>query len=313
MIMRNNKRNKGNDASNSSFPEWNEGRRNYGRGNQDQDYGYAGDRSNFGQGSSEGNYGYGTSVGNRYENYGSDRNYNDRGRSSENQFSRDSGFNRGSFKGDRDEGFTGYEDWRSSYGNDYSRDYLNLGSERGANERARDEYDRGNYERRNYTRGMGNYGGGNYGSDYNRNRRSHDENERGWWDRASDEVSAWFGNEDAERRREWDRQRTGEHKGKGPKGYSRSDERIREDINDRLSDDVFVDATEIEVSVNQGEVTLTGTVNERGMKRRVEDIAEDVSGVKNVENRIRVSTAQRPADSWTSSSDATTSRTKVKQ
>ncbi|HET9055074.1 MAG TPA: BON domain-containing protein [Cyclobacteriaceae bacterium] len=78
------------------------------------------------------------------------------------------------------------------------------------------------------------------------------------------------------------------HRGKGPKGYKRSDERIREDINDRLSDDDSLDASEIEVDVKNGEVILRGTVSERSDKRRAEDVAESVSGVSNVENRIRM-------------------------
>jgi len=89
------------------------------------------------------------------------------------------------------------------------------------------------------------------------------------------------------------------HKGRGPKNYQRSDERIKEDINDRLSDDWFVDASEIDVAVQNGEVTLTGSVDERSSKRRAEDIAESVSGVKHVENRLRVSATQTthsPAD-----------------
>jgi osmotically-inducible protein OsmY len=269
---------------NTSNPDWNEDRGTYGRGYQD--HGYQHDRGDFNYGK-EGDYGYGSSIGGRYENYGSDRNYNQRGGYTENQFSRDSGFNRGRYMGDRDEGSNSYNDWRSSSGNDYGRDYLNYGSERGANQRMGDEYDRSNYEGRNYNRGS-NFGGGSYGSDYNRNRRGQERDDRGWWDKASDEVSSWFGDDDAERRREWDRQRSGQHRGKGPKGYSRSDERIKEDINDRLSDDVFVDASNIEVTVNQGDVTLTGSVSERSDKRRAEDIAEEVSGVKNVENRIRV-------------------------
>lgn len=283
---------------NTANPDWNEDRGNYGRGYQD--HGYQHDRGEFNYGKA-GDYGYGSSIGGRYENYGSDRNYNQRGGYTENQFSRDSGFNRGRYMGDRDEGSNSYNDWRSSSGNDYGRDYLNYGSERGANQRGGDEYDRSNYEGRNYNRGS-NFGGGSYGSDYNRNRRGQERDDRGWWDKASDEVSSWFGDDDAERRREWDRQRSGQHRGKGPKGYSRSDERIKEDINDRLSDDVFVDATNIEVTVNQGDVTLTGSVSERSEKRRAEDIAEEVSGVKNVENRIRVSTYAGSDSTITSSS-----------
>ena len=291
-----NRRNKGRGVLNTSNPDWNEDRGNYGRGYRD--HGYEGDRGNFNYGSYEGNLGYGTSIGGRYENYGSDRNYNDRGNYSESQYSRDSGFNRGRYSGDRDEGFTGYNDWRTSPYGSGNRDYLNYGSERGANDRFGDEYNRSNYEGRNYNRGGGNYGGGNYGSDYNRGRD--ERGERGWWDKTSDEVSSWFGDEDAERRRERDRQVSGQHKGKGPKGYTRSDDRIKEDINDRLSDDVFIDASEIDVTVSQGEVTLTGTVETRSAKRRAEDIAEEVSGVKNVENRLRLASSPR-TDMGTSS------------
>jgi hypothetical protein len=78
------------------------------------------------------------------------------------------------------------------------------------------------------------------------------------------------------------------HRGKGPKGFTRSDERIKEDISCRLTDDAYVDASNIEVAVENSEVILTGTVPDRSSKRRAEDIAELVSGVSNVENRLRV-------------------------
>jgi osmotically-inducible protein OsmY len=113
--------------------------------------------------------------------------------------------------------------------------------------------------------------------------------DRSWWDRTTDEVSSWFGDEEAEKRRDRDRTAGGQYRGKGPRNYSRSDERIKEDISDRLSDDPFVDATDIEVTVSNGDVTLTGTVDHRSTKRRAEDLAESVSSVKNVENRLRVS------------------------
>lgn len=302
--MRNRRHNR-RGVLNTTSPDWNEDRGNYGHGYQN--HGYENDRGQFNYGNNE-NYGYSTSIGGRFDNYGADRNYNDRGGYAENQFSHDSGFTRRRYPGDRNNDYSNYNDWRSSYGNESNRDYLNYGSERGANDRAWDEFDRSNYEGRNYNRG-GNFGGGNYGSDYNRNRRDDDHHERGWWDKTSDEVSSWFGDEAAERRREWDKQRSGQHKGKGPKGYNRSDERIKEDINDRLSDDVFIDASEIEVSVNQGEVTLTGTVNEKRAKRRAEDIADGVSGVRNVENRIRVVTTQLSGDPWNSSSNVGSSTT----
>jgi len=80
----------------------------------------------------------------------------------------------------------------------------------------------------------------------------------------------------------------GRFTGRGPKGWQRSDERIREDVSERLADHPHVDASEIEVTVNKGEVTLAGTVDERNAKRIAEDIAESVSGVKEVHNQIRV-------------------------
>lgn len=76
--------------------------------------------------------------------------------------------------------------------------------------------------------------------------------------------------------------------GRGPKGYLRTDERIREDVCDRLSQDDDVDATEIEVRVQDGEVTLEGSVATRRMKHQAEDLAEEVGGVKDVHNRLRV-------------------------
>lgn len=76
--------------------------------------------------------------------------------------------------------------------------------------------------------------------------------------------------------------------GRGPKGYTRTDDRIREDVCDRLSLDDDVDATEIEVQVKDGEVTLEGSVETRRMKHQAEDLAEAVTGVKDVHNHLRV-------------------------
>jgi osmotically-inducible protein OsmY len=115
-----------------------------------------------------------------------------------------------------------------------------------------------------------------------------EQDERGFWDRASDEVSSWFGNDEAERRRGRDYEQSGQHRGRGPKGYTRSDDRIREDVCDRLTEDPFVDASEIEIQVSNCEVTLSGTVDSREAKRRAEDIAERVSGVHNLQNNLRV-------------------------
>lgn len=81
---------------------------------------------------------------------------------------------------------------------------------------------------------------------------------------------------------------TGWFVGRGPKGYQRSDARINEDVCDRLCDSGEIDATEIEVRVDGGEVTLSGSVSDRSQKRRAEDLIEQVSGVREVHNNLRV-------------------------
>lgn len=93
--------------------------------------------------------------------------------------------------------------------------------------------------------------------------------------------------------------RRGAHRGKGPSGYTRSDDRIREMVCDVLTDHHDIDASHIEVSVKNGEVTLAGTVEDRRTKRLAEDCIEQLSGVKEVVNQLRVS------DKRTISSDRT--------
>jgi BON domain-containing protein len=78
------------------------------------------------------------------------------------------------------------------------------------------------------------------------------------------------------------------YSGRGPRGYRRSDDRIRDDINDLLTLSPDLDATEIEVIVEDGEVILLGTVDSRQAKRLAEDLAESASGVQDVQNQIRV-------------------------
>ena len=78
------------------------------------------------------------------------------------------------------------------------------------------------------------------------------------------------------------------HVGKGPKGWQRSDERIREEVSEALARHPEIDASDIEVRVQGAEVTLTGTVTERETKRIAEDVVERVFGVKDVQNQIRV-------------------------
>ncbi len=85
--------------------------------------------------------------------------------------------------------------------------------------------------------------------------------------------------------------------GKGPKGYRRSDERIREDVCDAVAHQGYIDASDVEVRVENAVVVLTGTVAQRGDKRGLEHIAERVHGVHDVRNEIRVR-REEPGAAW---------------
>ena len=80
----------------------------------------------------------------------------------------------------------------------------------------------------------------------------------------------------------------GPHRGKGPATFRHSDERIREMACEALTDHDEVDATDVEVSVHAGEVTLAGTVEDRRTKRLAEECVERVRGVRDVQNLLRI-------------------------
>lgn len=168
-------------------------------------------------------------------------------------------------------------DYDTDYGRTTSRFYGRSGYEYG-----RDDYEDDRGERgRPVARGHEDDRGGEGGS---------------WLDRAADQVRSWFGGDDDDREggRRGDEPRRaygrgeGRFRGRGPKNYRRSDERLREEICDRLTDNEWLDASDVEVNVIAGEVILTGTVDSRYAKRLAENIAESASGVSNVQNNLRV-------------------------
>jgi hypothetical protein len=75
---------------------------------------------------------------------------------------------------------------------------------------------------------------------------------------------------------------------RGPKGYTRSDERIKEDISERLWRAGHVDSSEVTVAVENGIVAFAGTVPERWMRHEIENIADSCMGVKDIRNDVRV-------------------------
>lgn len=173
------------------------------------------------------------------------------------------------------------------------------------------EYGRDDYDRPNYGPEVTEYRSRRH-EEHDRHRDERDARDerdergrggRGWWDRAADGVLSWFGDDEAARRLRAERGRgrderggegrgAGLYRGRGPKNYQRPDERVREEINDRLTDNDWLDASDIDVSVTSGEVTLTGTVDSRYSKRLAEDIAESVTGVAHVQNNLRVQNYQ---------------------
>jgi hypothetical protein len=87
-------------------------------------------------------------------------------------------------------------------------------------------------------------------------------------------------------------QQQGRHAGKGPKGYQRADDRVLEDANQALERHPEIDASEIEVTCQKGEIVLRGTVEDRNAKRLAEQCIEDLPGVKDVRNELRIQRSQ---------------------
>lgn len=93
----------------------------------------------------------------------------------------------------------------------------------------------------------------------------------------------------------------GPHWGKGPKGWRRSDERLREDACEAIAAQGYVDASDVDVRAESSTIVLSGTVSHRGDKRLLERLVERVLGVEDVRNEIRIrrapqatASAQRP-------------------
>jgi hypothetical protein len=208
-------------------------------------------------------------------------------------FGRQSGGQEAEYYGGREQGYGGgygqsYEGEREYGGQGYRSDY--------AGGRSRDEdrnYGR-DFESRSYTSGSygreftdpsfgGSYGGAQ-GRDWQQRRGSYGyggQSGYGAMGGAETGSSAY---------------RAAEFRGKGPRGYRRSDDRIREDVCDLLTEDPILDASNLEVTAKDGEVTLSGSVNSREDKRRAEDLVESISGVKDVHNTLRVVAEQRSAE-----------------
>jgi osmotically-inducible protein OsmY len=172
----------------------------------------------------------------------------------------------------------GYQSW-PDYGRDYSDERSYYGSDRSyGQERGSYGQERGNYGQRGQLGGGGRnqfpYMGNAYSS-----QRSFDEGSQG--------TRYGYG-QPSQGGQSGQRSERGRFAGRGPKGYKRSDERIREEVSDALMMHPDIDASELEVRVSEGEVTLTGTVTEREDKWLAEQLCEGIPGVRDVSNGLRV-------------------------
>jgi osmotically-inducible protein OsmY len=133
------------------------------------------------------------------------------------------------------------------------------------------------------------------------------------WQQAGDQ-GPWQREQDRAWQQGYGQGQTPEQSGYGRQGAyaERSDERLRDEVCDRLMEHGQLDASEVDVQVRNGEVTLSGTVPERSMKRLAEDAAESVMGVRDVMNQLRVeggesrSTTTRSTGSGRSSTSRST-------
>ena len=153
------------------------------------------------------------------------------------------------------------DDWfgdsgRGLYGSDSLQDYQNPDFDRGRDDRVRDD------EQQSYYRGY-----------YDRSVTPYESPDG----RANLYVESWT--------------IAGPHTGRGPKGYTRSHQQIVEEASLRLERSGQVDATDIEVTAENGVIRLRGTVPDRASKRRAEECVETVYGAYDVMNELRVAAA----------------------
>ena len=189
--------------------------------------------------------------------------------------------------------------WQGSeYRTDPMRNEPDL--ERGEGAGNRDDWNRAQWDQGDWSRGRGDYGyggqsGGQYGGQYGGGQRyggqfggsQYGDEYRSSSGGMGTGYGSWGGPSygGSPSRGEPSRQ---SHYGRGPRNYRRSDERIREEINERLTRHPDIDASDVEVQVTNGEVVLAGIVEDRPAKRLAEDIVEDIFGVADVQNNLKV-------------------------
>ncbi len=78
----------------------------------------------------------------------------------------------------------------------------------------------------------------------------------------------------------------GPYRGRGP--AKPDDAQIKDEVERILTEDPWLDASDFQVSVDSGIVTLTGSVESRMEKKRAEDDVDMALGVRDVQNGLEI-------------------------
>jgi hypothetical protein len=153
-------------------------------------------------------------------------------------------------------------------------------------------------EDRGFSGGYGSYAAGSYYRPGERLRRPGS----GDWSERNQPYGSDYDSDYGYRRGGYGRDRSfRSFRGRGPKGYERSDERLREVICELLTEDPDIDASEITIMVISGVVTMDGSVDDRQTKYQVEELVENTGGVKDVRNNLRIA----PGQPWSGTQGST--------
>ena len=172
----------------------------------------------------------------------------------------------------------GYQGGGPEYGRGYGRDFGG-GLGEGFDGSHGEGYG-GSVAPSDYREGFGGeaYGGGMASGDYDRSQGARGGNfgsdDRSWMDRCADDES----------------QGRKHHRGRGPKDWSRDDQRLYEEVCERLLHDRLIDARGIEVVVEDGVVTLRGEARAASDPMLAEQLVREIPGVKG----LQVSLALHP-------------------
>jgi len=146
---------------------------------------------------------------------------------------------------------------------------------------------------------------------------------QGWSDDLGSRLGGEFGlnnrsqyDYDQQARRGMNRQggfSQGPQTGRGPKGYQRSDDRIKEEICECLTQHGQIDASDVDVKVQNGEAILTGTVDSRSTKRMIDDALDGISGLKDIQNNVRINQQSNQTTTQQSQTSQTEGQTGLKE